>query len=99
MSNNVTKEKLDAFAAAVTKAASEHLGANGVISIAIGLDYETYCNARMEKMRDSLDTGFIHPTSALTYFSDFIAIVEAGEWGEFAKILRQPRVKLTRFPT
>jgi hypothetical protein len=98
MSQHVTKDKLDAFANAVTKAAHEHLGANGVISIAIGLDYETYSFARMEKMRDSLDMGFIHPTSTLTYFDDFVAVVEADEWGEFVKELRKPRAKLPRFP-
>lgn len=71
MSQNITPEKLDAFAKAVEKAAHEHLGSNGVRGVMIALDRFTYYPARMEFIKspyvaahdlvaDNLEHGFTH---------------------------------------
>ncbi|HKF94130.1 MAG TPA: hypothetical protein VKB96_05925 [Gammaproteobacteria bacterium] len=89
MSQNITEAKLSSFAKAVSKAAHEHLGANGVISIAVGLDRDTYLQNRMEMMR----TGVMNLTdiadSKLAYFGGFVTVVGADHWAEFDKMLKR----------
>lgn len=63
------------FATAVEKLAHEHLGANGVKGIAIGLDYDTYNDTRRlaftqrELVVEAVEHTPSLPHEGLTFFS------------------------------
>lgn len=63
MTQKLTPEKLLNFAKAVEELAHEHLGANGVKGIAVGLNYSTYNDFRKVTFTDKTLVGEVieHP--------------------------------------
>jgi hypothetical protein len=95
MSQSITGEKLTAFAEAVIKAAHEHLGANGVIGVAVGLNYDTYNATLAEYLKSDQARAVVNlATDQLHHgwtYGGFVTVKYVESWGAFNQSIREIR--------